>query len=959
MNPTPREVVAFSPSQEAVRKNQQPCMVDPRIRTRFTLRAVALLAGVLASADFCAWAESDVFVSGTGGYNTYRIPAIVRAPNGTLLAFCEGRPSSSDTGNIDIVLRRSTDNGATWGTMTVVRDEGTDSATNPGPVVDGTTGRIFLHYSKSITRPFYMFSDDNGATWSAPVEITATAKAAGWGYCVPGPGHSIQLKRGAQAGRLLVPSHHYLTSGAKGIHAVYSDDHGATWFYGSVATAAGGINPDECLAVELVAPAAGGGSQVYFNIRDESGSAAGNRTIGKSIDGGTTLTLPLSNDTRFVTPIVQGSVLRLRATDEGDAINVILFSCPNHASNRQNMSIWYSIDEGANWSAPRSIYTGGSAYSDMARLTDRTVGLLYEKDPNSKITFTSFGPDFLGLGATWDSTSSIGWGTASNWINDVTPTFNNQLDVYFCAPATTKFAINIGTSGVSGINRTIRSLNFNANADSNVTIELQSANVSGTLTFDTDAADGTAALIVDAGSAGSHTVGINNFGSVILADNLLATHNGSGTLTLGRAVSGTGKSLTKAGAGRLNVNGGYTAGTATVTAGTLGIGGSSEGFNPSTRQIVVNSGGTLTYNAANVVQNNVLLTVNGAYNLNSLTDVIGQLAGAGTIALGTATLTLDGFGNPSSQTFSGTISGSGGLSLRNLTGTQILSGANTYTGPTTVSLGTLLVNAPGSLASNSNVTVAANATLGGTGTVSGPVAVTGTLAPGASAGTLTTGAVTFQPGSSFALDPADWNGTTAGTHWNLLAAASLVFNNTPSNKLTIRISGPAANFTESNKTFIIATASGTITGLNPAAIAINATGFPGAGVWTVQQTGNAIQLVYHANDFTAWAAAHAPGQTIDMDHDQDGVQNGIEYFMGEAGAGFTALPVPDASRTVKWTRGGSYPGAYGTDYIVQTSTDLVTWDDVHESQLAIGATVNYTIPTGVPQRFARLKVAGP
>ena len=765
----------------------------------------------------------------------------------------------------------------------------------------------------------------------------ATAKASGWGYCVPGPGHGIQLKRGAQVGRLLVPNHHYLTSGAKGIHAVYSDDHGATWFYGSVANAAGGINPDECPAVELVAPAAGGGSQVCFNIRDASGSAAGKRAIGKSIDGGTALTLPLSNDTRFVTPIVQGSLLRMRATDEGDAANVILFSCPNHASNRQNMSIWYSIDEGANWSAPRSIFANGSAYSDMACLTDRTVGLLYKKE-GGKITFTSFGPDFLGLGATWDSTSSIGWGTASNWINDMTPTFNDQFDVYFCAPATTKFAINIGTSGLSGINRTIRSLNFNANADNNFTIELQSANVSGTLTFDTDAAGGNAALIVDAGSAGSHTVGINNFGSVILADNLLVTHNGSGTLTIGRAVSGTGKSLTKAGAGRLNVNGGYTAGTATVTAGTLGIGGSGDGFHLSTKQIVVNCGGTLTYNAANVIQDNVLLTVNGAYNLNSLADVSGQLAGAGTIAHGTATLTLDGFGNPSSQTFSGTISGSGGLSLRNLTGTQILSGANTYTGPTAVSLGTLRVNAPGSLTSNSAVTVAANATLGGTGTVNGPVTVTATLAPGASVGTLTTGAVTFQPGSTFACELADWNGTTAVIHWDLLASANITFNNTTSNKLTIRISGPPTNFSESNKTLTIATAAGSILNFNPAAITINATGFPGTGIWTVQQAGNAIQLAYHANDFTAWAAANALGKTRDLDYDSDGVKKGIEYFMGLSGNGFTALPRPDTNLSVTWTKGASYTGTYGTHFVVETSDTLLAGTRTPESA-APGGTV--------------------
>ncbi|MCX6996441.1 MAG: exo-alpha-sialidase [Kiritimatiellaeota bacterium] len=672
-----------------------------------TLLACALTAGLLALAAWPA-AAGDVFVNAIGGYNTYRIPAIVRATNGTLLAFCEGRPSSSDTGNIDIVLKRSTDNGATWGSLTVVRDEGTDSATNPGPVVDESTGRVFLHYSKSISLPFYMFSDDNGGTWSAPVEITATAKAAGWGYCVPGPGHGIQLKRGAQASRLLVPFHHYLTSGAKGIHAVYSDDHGATWSYGSVANAAGGINPDECLAVELVSPAAGGGSQVYFNIRDESGSAAGNRTVGWSTNGGTTLNLPLTNDTRFVTPIVQGSVLRMRATDEGDAINVILFSCPNHASSRENMSVWYSTDEGANWSAPRSIFANGAAYSDMACLTDRTVGLLYEKE-GGKITFTNFGPDFLGLGATWDSTASIGWGTAASWVGDVTPAFNNQLDVYFCAPATTKFANNIGTAGVPGINRTIRSLNFNANADSNATLELQSANVSGTLTFDTDTAGGNAALIVDAGSAGSHTVGINNFGSIILADHLLVTHHGSGTLTIGRAVSGTGKSLTKAGAGTLVLSGANTYSGGTAHNGGIIVAGNNSALGPGTftmtnaPRLVVNDGITIT--------NNIML--NGAGGVTGRGLIENSGTGNATLSGGPITINgASGAGGHFASASGGSLTilnpiNSSSVAVSQRTGTVIYGGGGSYTN--------LSITGTAKLAANNGLATGAIVSLGSSG----------------------------------------------------------------------------------------------------------------------------------------------------------------------------------------------------------------------------------------------------
>lgn len=531
-----------------------------------------------------------MFTSGVG-YNTYRIPAIVRATNGTLLAFCEGRPSSADTGNIDIVMKRSTDNGVTWGALTVLRDEGTGEATNPSPLVDETTGRIYLHYSVAITRPFYIYSDDNGFTWSAPVEITATAKASGWGLDLPGPGHGIQLKRGAQAGRLVVPCHHYLTSGVKGIHTVYSDDHGVTWHYGAVADTANNINPDENLAVELVSPATGGGSRMYYNIRDEGGSAAGNRTVGWSTNGGTTLNLPLTNDIRFVCPTVQGSVVRMCATDQGDPYNVILFSCPNNSS-RTNMSVWYSTDEGLNWSAPRSVYSGGAAYSDLVLLADGTVGLFYEKDPTSVIVFTNIGPGFLGLAttntATWNSTSSIGWGTASCWVGGAVPSWGNTLDINFYNSATTKYANNIGSSGVTNVNRIIRSLNFNDNADNDVSIQLQSANTASTITFDADF--GSANLTVSSGSAGSHLIG-NGWGSIILADNLLVTHNGSGTLTIDRPITETGdaKSLTKSGSGMLILSGTNTyTGPTTVSNGTLVVSGSL-----SNTTVTVNSGATL------------------------------------------------------------------------------------------------------------------------------------------------------------------------------------------------------------------------------------------------------------------------------------------------------------------------------------------------------------------------------
>jgi sialidase-1 len=99
--------------------------------------------------------EVQVFQSGTEGYHTFRIPAIVRATNGALLAFAEGRKhSANDTGDIDLVLKRSLDNGHTWGPLQVIGDDGPNTFGNPVPIVDATNGRLLLlttHNAGNVT----------------------------------------------------------------------------------------------------------------------------------------------------------------------------------------------------------------------------------------------------------------------------------------------------------------------------------------------------------------------------------------------------------------------------------------------------------------------------------------------------------------------------------------------------------------------------------------------------------------------------------------------------------------------------------------------------------------------------------------------------------------------------------------------------------------------------------------
>jgi sialidase-1 len=167
--------------------------------------------------------ESAVFTSGQGGYHTYRISAITKTATGTLLAFCEGRKdSSSDTVNIELLLRRSTDGGLTWEPIIVVRDDGNNTCGNPAPVVDPTTGTIWLlttwnHGSDTETkivngtsidtrRVFVQKSEDDGLTWSSAVDITATTKQAIWTWFATGPGAGIWLQRAPRPGAWSSPA---------------------------------------------------------------------------------------------------------------------------------------------------------------------------------------------------------------------------------------------------------------------------------------------------------------------------------------------------------------------------------------------------------------------------------------------------------------------------------------------------------------------------------------------------------------------------------------------------------------------------------------------------------------------------------------------------------------------------------------------------------------------------------
>jgi sialidase-1 len=375
-----------------------------RKRTR-SLVAIRTAATV-ASFCFAGWVlaqplrqQTDVFVSGKEGYFGYRIPAIETAPDGALLAFAEARKFNlGDPGyegnDIDLVCRRSTDQGATWSPMKIIEDPGDKwSAANPATLVDRQTGRMWLFYLRckpgrntETARPgtddsqiLARTSDDNGLTWSEPVDLTSVSRDMAdpkWRCSVVGPGGGVQMRDG----RLVIPVWKFEPFA---VFAIYSTDHGRTWQRGEVAPSLSG---DECQLVELE------DGRLMLDSRQQSGP---HRWLITSADGGRTWSVPRPGVK--VSPVCC-AIERYPALAGSSGRTQVLWTGPK-GPDRVDLVVRVSSDDGQTFPAERPIATGPAAYSDLAILKDGTVGVLWERGVAQGyqfITFTRFNRDWLG-----------------------------------------------------------------------------------------------------------------------------------------------------------------------------------------------------------------------------------------------------------------------------------------------------------------------------------------------------------------------------------------------------------------------------------------------------------------------------------------------------------------------------------------------------------------------------------
>jgi len=355
---------------------------------------------------------TPVFVSGQEGHKVYRIPAVIGLPNGNLLAFAEGRvQNSADFGDINLVMKKSMDQGKTWSALQILVDIDKLQAGNPAPVVDlfdpaYPNGVVYLFYNTGnnheneirkghgIREVWFIRSFDMGITWTNPVNITSQVHRPfhlsynfkeDWRSYANTPGHGFQFTEGKFKGRIFIAANHSQGEPQNEFrdyyaHGYYTDDHGKT-FHISENIPLKGSN--EAIGAAL------SGDRMLLNIRNQAGDIR-NRIIAYSSDGGEKWdTVFFNND--LIDPVCQGSIISI---GEKRGKTVLAFSNPADALKRDNLMVKISYDEGITW--PKSMlvdksspgYKGDwSAYSDLVLLNKNTIGILYERNNYSEIIF--------------------------------------------------------------------------------------------------------------------------------------------------------------------------------------------------------------------------------------------------------------------------------------------------------------------------------------------------------------------------------------------------------------------------------------------------------------------------------------------------------------------------------------------------------------------------------------------
>lgn len=332
--------------------------------------------------------------SGDDGVESYRIPGLVTTNAGTLLGVYDVRHNNSADLQeyVEIGLSRSTDGGQTWEKMRIPMSFGEygglpkaqNGCGDPAILVDKQTGTIWIvaawthgmgwnrawtnsmpGMDKEHTAQLVMVkSEDDGRTWSEPINVTEQMKDPSWYFFFQGPGRGITMDDGT----LVFASQYIGKDKIPNAGIMYSKDHGKTWKVSKHAR----TNTTESQVAEI-APGV-----LMLNMRDNRG---GSRAVSTTTDMGETWKEHESSRTALPESICMASLIHVKAKDNVLGKDILLFSNPNTTEGRHSMTIKASLDGGYTWLPENQLLVdSGSSwgYSCLSMIDQETVGILYE-----------------------------------------------------------------------------------------------------------------------------------------------------------------------------------------------------------------------------------------------------------------------------------------------------------------------------------------------------------------------------------------------------------------------------------------------------------------------------------------------------------------------------------------------------------------------------------------------------
>ncbi len=360
-----------------------------------TITKHIILLGAIIFLVSCASKEEEhkgiaLRSHGEEGVDTYRIPGLVTTNKGSLIAVYDIRRNGAVDlqEDVDIGLSRSTDGGYSWEAMKIIMDMGEwgglpedqNGIGDPSVLVDKNTGTIWVAavwahghpgernwwaskpgmLPKETSQFMLVKSEDDGLTWSEPINITSQIKDPKWHLLLQGPGKGITMSDGT----LVFPAQFKDENEMPHSTIIYSRDGGQTWQIGT------GAKPDttESQVVELA------DGSLMLNMRDNRG---GSRSVYTTNDMGQTWQEHATSRKDLSEPVCMASLIKHSYRGKG----YLLFSNPNSTEKRENMTIKLSKDMGNTWPEANQLLLDagvGRGYSCMTSIDEETIGILYE-----------------------------------------------------------------------------------------------------------------------------------------------------------------------------------------------------------------------------------------------------------------------------------------------------------------------------------------------------------------------------------------------------------------------------------------------------------------------------------------------------------------------------------------------------------------------------------------------------